>query len=339
MKLTLHRHEYRLRHPFTIARGTKTHQPALIVSLEDGEHCGFGEATPNAFYENSLEGLAADVEAVRTTLEAWGGQDPEALWSNLAPHFRHDRFGLCAIDEAAWDLWGKRRGKPLHELWGLSSESLVPTSYTIGLDEPEVMIAKMRERGDWPVFKIKLGRGDDLELVRRLRAETDALFRVDANAGWTFDEALEKTEALAELGVEFVEQPLPVDEAAAMVQLKARSPLPLVADESCIVEDDVLRCAEQFHGVNIKLMKCGGITPARRMLAAARKAGLRTMIGCMTESTVGVSAIAQLLPALDWVDMDGPELIEGDPARGVSFDRGRVLLPEDLGGSGVRYAR
>jgi L-Ala-D/L-Glu epimerase / N-acetyl-D-glutamate racemase len=337
VKLTLHRRDYELLHPFTISRGTKTRQPALIVELEHEGQRGYGEATPNAYYPNSRDEMAAHVEACRDLLAAASPDDPEAIWEELNPTLLRDRFALCAIDEAIWDLHGKLRGQALHEIWGLSSASLPLTSYTIGLDDLKIMVAKLRERADWPIFKIKLGRADDVAIVRRLREETDAIFRVDANAGWHPDEALCRIEALAELGVEHIEQPLAADQGEAAIALREASPLPIVADESCIEEADLGACQGAFDGVNVKLMKCGGITPARRMLRQARELGLKTMVGCMTESTVGVSAIAQLLPLLDWVDMDGPLLLRGDSARGVSFDRGRVILPTVLGGTGVQF--
>ena len=186
------------------------------------------------------------------------------------------------------------------------------------------MVAKMQEFPGWPIYKIKLGTANDLEIVRALRGHTDAVFRVDANCGWGAEEAIRNSAALKELGVEFIEQPLPPDDWEGMKAVYAKSALPVVADESCQTEPDVDRCSGYFHGVNVKLVKCGGLTPARRMIAQAKQLGLKTMVGCMTETSVGISAIAQLLPMLDYVDMDGALLLAKDIATGVTIDRGRV---------------
>jgi L-alanine-DL-glutamate epimerase-like enolase superfamily enzyme len=197
------------------------------------------------------------------------------------------------------------------------------------------MVAKMQEK-PWPIYKIKLGVPDDLAIMKALRRHTDARFRVDANAGWTVAEALERIPQLAELGVEFVEQPLAKDDWEGMKILYGRSPLPLIADESCVREEDVQRCHGHFHGINIKLTKCSGLTPARRMIETARNLGMKVMVGSMNESTIGSAAIAHLLPALDYVDMDGPLLLSEDLATGLRFDYGAVTVPSGPG-LGVKF--
>ncbi len=221
-------------------------------------------------------------------------------------------------------------------LWELSDASLPPTDYTIGIDSIDVMVKKMREFPGWPVYKIKLGTRDDLAIVRELRKSSQAVFRVDANCAWGVEETVRNSQALAELGVEFIEQPLAPDQWEGMKQVAARSALPVIADESCQVEPDVDRCLGFFHGVNVKLVKCGGLTPARRMIARARQLGLKTMVGCMTESTVGISAAAQLLPWLDYADLDGALLLAEDVASGVTIEHGQVHYPPE-NGCGVRF--
>lgn len=334
MKLRLHAFDLPLRHTFTISRESIDVQPTLIVELEHQGARGYGEATSNAYYGFTIEAMATALRAVKTQIESWDGMAPESFWSALQPQLHTNPFAQCALDQAAHDLWGKLQGKPVHELWGLSLEKIPVSNYTIGIDSAEKMVAKMREFADWPIFKIKLGTDRDLEIVTVLREATDAAFRVDANCGWTESQCLEMATRMVHLGVEFIEQPLPADSWDSMKRLHAASPLPLVADESCIVEDDVARCANAFHGVNVKLVKCGGLTPAKRMLTHARKLGLRTMVGCMTESTVGISAIAQLLPLLDYVDMDGAVLLEKDIATGVRLERGACRF-SDVAGCGV----
>ena len=187
----------------------------------------------------------------------------------------------------------------------------------------------------WPIYKIKLGTDDDVAIVKELRKHSDAIFRIDANCAWSAEETIQNAPLLKDLGVEFLEQPLKADDWEGMEKVVHQSVLPVIADESCIVEGDVEKCGLHFNGINIKLTKCGGLTPALRMIEKAKQMGLKVMVGCMTESTVGISAIAQLLPQLDYVDMDGPLLIKNDIAEGVKIlQNGELKFPE-LAGSGI----
>lgn len=334
MQLKLHAFDLPLAHTFTISRETITSQPTLIVELESGGARGYGEATSNKYYGFTIERMARDLDGVRHALAAAAPDDPESLWTALHPLLKEDPFAQCAIDQAAWDLCGKLRGLKTYELWGLTADSVPASDYTIGIDRVEVMVAKMNEFPGWPIYKIKLGTGRDLEIVRELRKHTAATFRVDANCGWKADQTITNSRELKDLGVEFIEQPLPADRWDDMRRVFRESALPIMADESCIVEGDVERCAGCFHGVNIKLVKCGGLTPARRMISQAAQLGLKVMCGCMTESTVGISAIAQLLPLLDYVDMDGAVLLAKDIASGVKLLHGMCHYAE-VPGNGV----
>jgi L-alanine-DL-glutamate epimerase-like enolase superfamily enzyme len=334
MKLRVHVFDLPLRHVFTISRESISVQPTLIVELEQDGVRGYGEATTNSYYNATREAMTVALERLRPALESLSCDDPAALWERFAGELRDQPFAQCALDQAAYDLWGKLRGAPVHKLWGLEAERLPLTNYTIGIDSIEVMVAKMNEFPGWPVYKIKLGTARDLDIVRELRRHTSAVFRVDANCGWTAEQTIANSRVLSELNVEFIEQPLPADQWEAMKRVRAESALPVIADESCVVESDVARCAGFFHGVNIKLVKCGGLTPARRMIAAARRFDMKVMVGCMTESTVGISAIAQLLPLLDYVDMDGALLLARDIATGVRINQGRCVYPSTAG-SGV----
>jgi L-alanine-DL-glutamate epimerase-like enolase superfamily enzyme len=338
MKLTLSRFELKTRHPFTISRGTTVVQRTLVVKLEQDGACGYGESNANAFYGATFENMTSALESVRGRLETRRLDEPAALWEELDPQLAGNRFAQSALDQAAWDLWGKLRGEPVWKLWGLTLERCPPTDYTLGIDTIEQMLAKLREMPGFPVYKIKLGTPRDLEVIRAIRQATDAVFRVDANCAWTAEETVEKSRALKELGVEFIEQPLPRDEWEAMETVHRRSALPIIADESCRTEADVPRCDGLFHGINVKLGKCGGLTPGKRMLEEARRRGLKTMIGCFTESSVGISAVAQLLPLTDYADLDGALLLAEDLATGVTIDRGRVIFPKE-NGCGVRWNR
>jgi L-alanine-DL-glutamate epimerase-like enolase superfamily enzyme len=325
MKLRLHAYDLPLRHTFTISRESITSQPTLIVELEHGGHRGYGETTANKYYGFTIESMAQAIASVQGEFAAASdllAQDPAKFWERLSPKLKDNPFALCAIDQAAYDLWGKLRGQKVHQAWGLTTDKLPASNYTLGIDKIDVMVAKLAEFPGWPIYKIKLGTDHDIDIVRELRQHTPAIFRVDANCGWTADQTIANAPILNDLGVQFIEQPLPADKWEDYRRVCRESALPIIADESCIVESDVEKCAGLFHGINIKLVKCGGLTPARRMITRARQLGLQVMVGCMTESTVGISAIAQLLPLLDYVDMDGAVLLAKDIADGAKVIRG-----------------
>jgi L-Ala-D/L-Glu epimerase len=330
MQLFFHCFDLQLRHTFTIAHDSRQVQPTLIVELRDGTHRGFGEATSNKYYGITIDSMVQALEAVRPLIEQEDLTDVSDFWQRMAPFFKDNPFAHCAIDEAANDLWAKKKGQKLYEAWGLTAEQIPLTNYTIGIDSIEKMVAKMQEL-PWPIYKIKLGTPNDLGIVAELRKYTNAIFRVDANCAWTAQQTIDYAPVLKSMDVEFIEQPLPAHDWQGMERVFAESALPVIADESCIVESDVTRCAGYFHGINIKLTKCGGLTPAKRMIDQARSLGLKTMVGCMNESSVGISAIAHLLPLLDYVDMDGTLLIANDPATGVTFDAGQILYASQNG--------
>ena len=323
MDLRIHTFDLPLKHEFRISRGSTSVQPTLIVELEENGFHGYGEATANSYYGMSLESMTHSLQRVKPLLSLIQLSDPTELWDQFAPQLEGDPFALCALDEAAHDLWGKKQYETVYRLWGLDPVNAPLSNFTIGIDDIDVMIAKLKEVPDWPIYKIKLGTADDLKIVKRLREHTEARFRVDANCGWTVEQTIANSIELRELGVEFIEQPLPVADWEGSKRVFDESALPIIADESCVQERDVSKCHGCFHGVNIKLMKCGGMTPAREMIAHARQLGMLVMVGCMTESTVGISAIAQLAPMLDFVDMDGAALLAEDIANGVVIDRGK----------------
>lgn len=331
MKLTLHPRKLPLRHPFTISYGSTEVQSTLIVELEDRGHRGFGEATANAYYGVTVPYMASLLERYRSHIEARSIDDPVRLWDEFQPLLGACPFAQCAVDMACHDLWGKIQGRPIWDLWGLSLDGAPATDYTIGIDSVDIMVAKLKESAGWPCYKVKLGTPHDIDIVRALRQHTDAIFRVDANCGWTAAETLANAPALVALGVELIEQPLPADDWHGMREILRQCPLPVIADESCRSEPDVDKCADGFHGINIKLVKCGGMTPAKRMIDRARQLGLKVMMGCMAESTVGISAAAQFLPLLDYADLDGPLLLARDAATGVRYDHGRILFPGEDG--------
>lgn len=323
MRITAHTFNLPFRYPFTISRGTKTHQPTLVIELEHFGIKGYGEAPAITYYNIPVEKMISDLENKKIVAEKFAFTEPERYWHYLHHLFPNNPFLVCALDIAAWDLYGKMKGKPLYKLWNLDPSKNPVTDYTIGIDTIEKMVTKMKEK-PWPIYKVKVGTENDIEMVKTLRQHTNSVIRVDANAGWTVEQALEKIPQLKQLGAELVEQPLAKDDWEGMKTLFVKSSLPLFADESCVSENDVEKCKDHFHGINIKLTKCSGITPARRMIKKARELGLQIMIGCMNETTIGTAAIAHLLPLIDHVDMDGPLLLAEDIATGINYDYGKI---------------
>lgn len=334
MQLTLKKYVLQLKHTFSISRESYDFQDSLIVSLSLDGCTGFGEATANAYYSISVESMISEIESIRYELEAFDFTTPMVLYDFLKQKGLTN-FAICALDLAAHDLYGKLKGKPLYEIWGTTLDSCPTTNYTIGIAPIEKMVAKMQET-PWPIYKIKLGTDNDVAIVKALREHTDAVFRIDANCAWSVEETIYNAPLLKDLGVEFLEQPLKADNWEGMEIVMHHTVLPIIADESCIIESDVEKCGLHFSGINIKLTKCGGLTPALRMIKKAKELGLKVMVGCMTESTVGISAIAQLLPQLDYVDMDGAMLLKDDIADGVQFSANAETIFPKIGGSGIQ---
>ena len=319
-----------LKHTFTIAHQSRDIQDTLIVKLEENGLFGLGESTTNPFYGMTIENMTACLEEIRPVVESGKWKTPEELWELGREVFMENPFAQCALDLAAWDIFTKKQGKKLYEYLGLDPKKIPTTNFTIGIDTVEKMVAKMKEM-DWPIYKIKLGTANDLEIVRELRKHTNSIFRIDANCAWTAEQAIRNSEELAKLGVEFMEQPLGKDDLEGMKEVFKHSKLPVMADESCIVESDVKKCHGLFHAINVKLVKAGGITPGLRMIHEAKSLGMKTMVGCMTESSVGITAIAHIAPLLDYVDMDGAMLLSKDPAKGVKITPERVTFPDGPG--------
>lgn len=321
--------ELELRHRFRIARGASDTRLNVAVELEDGDgnRIGRGEAAPIQRYDQ-------DAASVGRALDEMAGRlgDPRSFATAVtAAAVPGQPAAAAAVDAALHDLAGQRFGVPLYEIFGVDPRATPPTSFTIGMDTPEVVAAKVREAGDFEVLKIKLGSEDDLELLEAVRSETDRPLRVDANEGWTLERAKELVDELARMGVELVEQPLPADRLDETRELRRVSPLPLVADESVACAADVPRLAGAFDAINIKLAKCGGLAEARRMIAVARAHGMKVMLGCMIESSLGITAAAHLSPLVDWADLDGSLLITNDPFKGAELAGGRLVPPEAPG--------
>ncbi|HXF95186.1 MAG TPA: dipeptide epimerase [Gemmatimonadales bacterium] len=337
MALTLSAEPFTLttRHPFIIARGGQSEYRVVWVRLRDGDGAeGWGEADPSTYYGETADTVLQALERLRPYLpdDPFDLEGAEARFAEAVPGNGAARAALSA---ALHDLVGKRLGIPLHRLWGLDPRRAPVSSFTIGLDTPERMRAKVAEAAPYPVLKIKLGTERDEEILRTVRDATDKPIRVDANAGWTRERARAMLPVLKEFGVEFLEQPLPPDDIEGLAGLRRAGVLPIVVDESCVVASDIPRLAGAVDGINIKLAKCGSLREALRMIATARAHGLLVMVGCMIESSLGITAAAQFTPLVDAADLDGAALTTNDPFVGASIEGGRIALPAGPG-LGVR---
>jgi L-alanine-DL-glutamate epimerase-like enolase superfamily enzyme len=323
--------DLQLRHAWGLSRGTWTTRRNAFVKIERDGIAGIGEAAPIARYEETAEGAASFIEKARPILERdlW---EYAVRWNELEALAPGEHAAKAACDMAVLDWVGKKLGTPLWKLLGLGRDKALTTTYSIGIDEVPVMQQKVREAADFGVYKIKVGSKDDRKIIEGIRAVTDKPLRVDANEGWkSKEEALEMIDWMAGLGVELIEQPMPAATLKEYEWLKERTKLPVFADESLMKASDIPRIAPYFHGLNIKLMKCGGIQEAVRMAAMARALGLRLMIGCMIESSLGISAAAAITPLFDYADLDGNLLIANDPFQGVRTVKDRLVLNEKPG--------
>lgn len=336
MKLSFYPLDLKLKHVFRIARNTNNLQNNMVVSLHDRDGIsGFGEAAPTSFFGEDTKSVAGVFTMAAGLL---GDVDPfqiEDITSGLAKKFPNDAAARAAIDMALYDIIGKRLRVPLYKLLGLKQDHTKVTSFTIGIDTLEKMCEKVEEAREFPVLKIKVGTKDDMEILKELRKITRATFRVDANTGWTVDEAVKKIRSMEELGVELVEQPFPVGSIESLKKIKQQVKIPVFADEDVRNSQDIPVLSNAVDGINIKLMKCGGIREAIRMIHTARAHNLKVMIGCNIESSLSITAAAHLTPLVDYIDLDGHLLITNDPYKGVIIHKGRLILPED-DGLGVR---
>ena len=317
----------KLETPFRIAHGTSTERHNVLVRISDGEHVGLGEAAPVRQHHETQE----DVLAYLASLPPLG-ENPLHLEEVLAALPRGPQSARAAIDIALHDLIGKKLGIPLHGLFGLNPASSPPTSMTISIGTVAEVQGWAREAAKrFSILKLKLGPDHSLEIARAVRAVTDARLVADANCAWTVEQAQSLIPVLADLGLEWIEQPLPEEDLDGMRRIRESSPIPLFADEPVRTARDIPRLAGCVDGVNIKLMKAGGLREALRMIAVARAHGLQVMLGCMIETSAGITAAAHLAPLVDWADLDGNQTVTNDPFSGVRVDNGLLVLPDGPG--------
>jgi L-alanine-DL-glutamate epimerase-like enolase superfamily enzyme len=319
--------QLQLNHPFKIARrATDAYREVISVEIDGG----IGEAAPAKFYGETVQTVASAVETLASALDGNLDQIHDVM-AGIESTIDGNYAAKSAIDMALHDRLGKKLGVPLYKLWGVNPQKTPCTSFTIGLDEPEVMAEKALQAEAYPILKVKLGTPRDIEILQTLRNVTEKPIYVDANTAWTPKEAVEKICQLAQYGVELIEQPTKPDDIVGLKFVREQSELPIIADESVKRSNDIPALAESVDGINIKLVKCGGILEALRMIHTARAHGLLVMIGCMIESSLGITAAAHLTPLVDYADLDGNLLISNDPYIGVTLDRGKLTLPERPG--------
>lgn len=319
--------DLQLRHPFKIARRA-TDAYRQVVSVEiDG---GIGETAPARFYGETVATVRLALETIAPALTT----NLDAIHDVMAAAetaFGGNYAAKSAIDMALHDRLGKKLGVPLYQLWGLDPQNTPCTAFTIGLDEPEIMAEKTRQAEAYPILKVKLGTPRDIEIIETLRSVTDKPIYVDANTAWTPKAAVRKIRELAKYGVELIEQPTKPNDLAGLRFVRENSALPIIADESVKRASDIPALVGCVDGINIKLVKCGGLLEAHRMIHVARTHGLLVMIGCMIESSLGITAAAHLTPLVDYADLDGNLLITNDPYTGVTLENGKLILPEHPG--------
>jgi L-Ala-D/L-Glu epimerase / N-acetyl-D-glutamate racemase len=318
-------------HTFTIARGSESVSRTALFRLRHDGLEGFGEAAPIDRYGETVASVIGYFE--RNPLAA---DDPfalELLLDGIPVAAR------CGLDIALHDLVGKILKRPLWQLFGLDREATPLTSFTIGIDDPETTLAKVDEVREHPVLKVKLGAKDDVETIAAIRSRYTGTIRIDANEGWTPEEATRTLHELDRYDIEFCEQPIPAGSPERLRYIRERTRIPIVADEDSKTAEDLLALAGCVDGVNVKLAKCGGLRAGLAMIHTARALGLRIMLGCMVESSVLATAAAQISPLVDWADIDGPFLLASDPFAGITYDRGKIVLPDGPGLGVTELAR
>jgi len=324
----------RTKNPFIIARGGSSEYRVVRVTLTASDGAtGWGEAAPSRFYGETADTVVDVLPILADTLKDADGWSLEALEHALARAIRFNGSARAAVSGALHDMMGKRLGVPVYKLWGLDPAASPLTSFTIGIAPDEATLRqRVADAAQYPVLKIKLGSNWDERIMRLVRElAPDKVLRVDANAAWTPKSTLRMVPLLQELGVEFVEQPLPPDDIEGLRFIRQRSALPIVADESCLVAADIPKLVGAVDGINIKLAKCGGLREALRMIATARAHDMLVMAGCMIESSLGITAAAQFAPLLDCADFDGAALVSNDPYIGATIDGGVIRLPSGAG--------
>ena len=324
-----------LQHTWTISRNSSDYKDNVFVKINKDGVVGYGEAAPNVRYGEDHEKTTKRINSVKDLIENYDLWCFAELKEDLFKKIVDQNCARCALDIAVLDWVGKKLNVPLYKFYGIDKAKTPITSFSIGIDTPDVIKQKVEEAEKYPILKIKVGRENDKEIMNAVRSVTDKTVRVDANEGWKKKEiALEKIKWLKDMGVEFVEQPMPSDMIEETKWLRDKVDMPLVADEAVKTAADIPKLSQAYDGINIKLMKAGGPQEAMRMIHLAKALKMKIMLGCMIESSVAISAAAHLSPLVDWADLDGNLLLREDPFGGVEVKQGKLIL-NDKPGLGV----
>ena len=331
MRLNAEILELRTKHPFIIARGSRDTYRTVMIKLidEDGVE-GWGEAAPQRYYGETAETVLAAMQTYSTALPD-NPFDLEGAEEALELALAGNNSARAGLSTALHDLAGKKMGIPVTRMLGVDPARCPISTFTIGIDTPERIRMKVGEAKQYPALKVKLGTEDDRAILTAIRESTDKEIRVDANCGWTKKQAIAMLPVLAEFGVTVLEQPLEPDDLDGLAEVTRHARIPVLVDESCITSRDIPRLVGRVDGINIKLAKCGSIREAMKMIAIARAHHMMVMVGCMIESSIGITAMAQVTPLVDLCDLDGAALLASDPYRGATMENGQVRLPEGPG--------
>ena len=329
MKLSFTQYDVRCIHPFGIARSSHEMYPEIFIYLEKDGLIGRGEASPSERYGESAELIIKTIEKgidLPSQIES-----PELFEKSVLYQCGGLKALEVAFSMAYLDWWTQSQNMAMKDYFGVEEKVGPLTSFTIAIGDMDLIAQKVEEAKPYHILKVKLGSENDKEIIHAIRTETDKVIRVDANEGWDLDSGETMCKWLADQNVEFVEQPLPAEKVHETAELKKKSPLPLIADENCLYPENIPEIAHAFDGINIKLMKCGSMLKAKQMIDMARERDLQIMLGCMVESSIGITAATHLAPLVDYVDLDGNLLIDNDPYIGVLIEDGRVIIPDGHG--------
>ena len=330
MELTFTTYRIKLNHTFGISRSAYDWYDIVYIFIKDGEIIGRGEAAPSLRYNESTERILSILkQKIKLPVDC---SNRDEIWNFILPQLKEVKALEAAFSMALWDWWGQKCEKPVSDLLNIKMDKMPITSFTIAIGELDEIGQKIDEADPYHILKVKLGTPKlDKEIMTEIRRHTDKVIRIDANEGWEPETALGFTKWLADQNVEFVEQPFPADQLDHSAALKDKSPLDIYADENSLDSADIPRISTAFDGINIKLMKCGSLEEGKRMINLARFYDLKIMLGCMVESSVGITAAAHLAGEVDKVDLDGNLLINNDPYLGVKVIDGKLVLPNSNG--------
>ena len=334
MEIDFRVYRIELKHTFGISRSSNDWYDVILIYIIDESIIGRGEAAPSIRYNESPEKIISVLNKDIKLPEDCS--DRSSIWNYIYPQLGGIKALEAGFSMALWDWWGKKIGKPIFKLLNAKVNKMPLTSYTIAIGDLDDIGPKVQEAEPYSILKVKLGTPDmDKNIINEVRNHTDKLIRVDANEGWDSENALELCKWLADRNIEFIEQPFCVNELSATAELKKKSPLPLYADENSMCSDDIRHIKYAFDGINIKLMKCGSLEEGKKMIDIAKSYGLKVMLGCMVETSIGITSISHFSGETDVADLDGNLLINNDPYLGTTINNGHIVLP-DANGSGIK---